>query len=161
MISVETKLEKTRLCVSGKELAEVKERINKGRIWKDIAVVLFIVGCANLLYNNIYIKSGSEWYYQQRITFLFVFGGLVSFLISRHYEDRLPADVRLARKLICYGMYKEIVIQNNVLKITFPMNGYIEKLDVYLPVALQEKVQAPFFDLKNMALYLPDRRTGI
>ena len=160
MIPIETKQEKLWLHISEKEIVEVKKRINRGRIWKDIAVAFFVAGCTCLLYNT-YIKNGSEWYYQQRVTFIFVFVGLVVFIISRQYEDWLPADVMLARKLICYGMYEEIVIQNNVLKITFLMNGYIEKLDVYLPAALQEKVQAPFFDLKNMTLYLPDRRIEV
>lgn len=160
MIPIETKQEKLWLHISEKEIVEVKKRINRGRIWKDIAVAFFVAGCTCLLYNT-YIKNGSEWYYQQRITFIFVFVGLVVFIISRQYEDRLPADVRLARKLICYGMYKEIVIQNNVLKITFPMNGHIEKLDVFLPITLKKEVQAPFFDLKNMALYLPAGRNGI
>lgn len=160
MIPIETKQEKLWLHISEKEIVEVKKRINRGRIWKDIAVAFFVAGCTCLLYNT-YIKNGSEWYYQQRVTFIFVFVGLVVFIISGYYEDRLPADVRLARKLICYGMYEEIVIQNNVLKITFPMNGHIEKLDVFLPITLKKEVQAPFFDLKNMTLYLPDRRIEV
>ena len=160
MIPIETKQEKLWLHISEKEIVEVKKRINRGRIWKDIAVAFFVAGCTCLLYNT-YIQNVSEWYYQQRVTFIFVFVGLASFIISKHYEDRLPADVMLARKLICYGMYEEIVIQNNVLKITFPMNGYIEELDVSLPSILQEKAQVPFLDLKNIALYLPDRRTGV
>lgn len=160
MIPIETKQEKLWLHISEKEIVEVKKRINRGRIWKDIAVAFFVAGCTCLLYNT-YIKNGSEWYYQQRVTFIFVFVGLVVFIISGYYEDRLPADVMLARKLICYGMYEEIVIQNNVLKITFPMNGHIEKLDVFLPITLKKEVQAPFFDLKNMALYLPAGRNGI
>ena len=145
MIPIETKQEKLWLHISEKEIVEVKKRINRGRIWKDIAVAFFVAGCTCLLYNT-YIKNGSEWYYQQRITFIFVFVGLVVFIISRQYEDRLPADVRLARKLICYGMYKEIVIQNNVLKITFPMNGHIEKLDVFLPITLKKEARQQDID---------------
>ena len=92
MIQIETKQETLWLHISEKEIVEVKKRINRGRIWRDIAVAFFITGCICLLYNT-YIKNGSEWYYEQRVTFIFVFVGLVVFIISRHYEDWLPADV--------------------------------------------------------------------
>lgn len=150
-ISIKIRQEKFDVCISEETLTEVKERIKKESIWKDIAVVLSIIGVIVLLYNVTYENKG---FFMQG-TVLIYFLGILALMKSYQYADRLHEDEAFARRLICDKKCEEIEIQDGILKIIFFDHGYMEKLNVLLAVARQD-IKQPVFDLLDMVLYIPN-----
>lgn len=151
-IPIKIKQEKFDVCISEETLTEVKERIKKESVWKDIAVVLFIIGLIVLLYNVTYENKGIF----MLGTVLIYFLGTLAMMKSHQYADRLHEDAVFARRLICDKKCEEIEIQDGVLKIIFFDHGYMEKLNVLLAVARQD-IKQPVFDLLDMVLYIPNK----
>lgn len=154
-VPVKIKEEKFNAYITDENLKEVKKRVEKESVWKDIAVLTFIAAFGILLFNIAYDVQ-INWYVMQGVILSLFFLGIFSMLRSRHYMDHLFEDEAFARRLLCHGKYEDIEIQDGILRITFLNHGYMEELNVVLVVAMQQ-IKKPAFDLLDMVLYVPMR----